>query len=363
MHKQVDLAISFDDRGSIRRLDCRGRIDEIDVVNDKGASSGRSRDVAESGQNAHVNIVQCAVRNDHGTSGDEGATSLGEVETDATIIDRDRLVQKDPIPILVDGSKTIVERQVPCGPLLIACEQANAATIEDKIFVPASGAIVHEDALTMLALALGKQELTYLLRVIGVAGRHVEDDVLNRGALGDLPVQAVICSRLRHVGHVEYKVTNLAPEIVLVLPPAHAIGKIWIRVEKGYAEEVGCTFDDRQVGGITDELSVVEHDQRSADDIRAGREVNGSRSGGLGFAASVIVASVAVESGFVDSISVVGHAIALFVSTTKEYAVSVSVLHTFRSVVSDIPPDSIRAAVFVAVWYDALALYVGVPVG
>jgi hypothetical protein len=56
--------------------------------------------------------------------------------------------------------------------------------------------------------------LTHQLLVIVTALGHLEDDVLQRSPLGDLPVYAMGHAR-RDLTNIQDEITNLAPHIVL----------------------------------------------------------------------------------------------------------------------------------------------------
>lgn len=109
----------------------------------------------------------------------------------------------------------------------------------------------------------------------------------------------------RHVGDVNDKVADLAEEVVLVGVPLGAITarNVRIGVDDSKTFKVGQGFDDRKVSGVANELGVVVLDDRLADTIDAGREVDESGSNGRRVAA--IAASIASGDSCIDRLRVV----------------------------------------------------------
>jgi hypothetical protein len=115
-------------------------------------------------------------------------------------------------------------------------------------------------------------------------GAHVEDDVLERGSLSNLPMDTSTSSD-RHVRNVNNEVTDLTEEVVLVCVPVtasivsdlirSALGDqdsrsttlIRVRVDNRNTLESGGSLDSWESNGISDELSVVELNDRGRDGV------------------------------------------------------------------------------------------------
>jgi len=92
---------------------------------------------------------------------------------------------------------------------------------------------------------------------------------------------AVHCPIDWGIRKIKDKIPDMSPEIVLILVPAVAVCKIWIRVEKTDAIEVWCASDDGKVVRVTDTLRIIRHDDRCADDVCSSREIDNGRGRGL----------------------------------------------------------------------------------
>lgn len=108
------------------------------------------------------------------------------------------------VPVHEHSSLAVVEGQVAGSELLIAEEGSVFATVECQVGHEAARTIVHEDSL----LCIGSSSI----------GTHVEDNVLERSSLGNLPVNTGSDSN-RHRSGVDDEVADLAKEVVLVRVP------------------------------------------------------------------------------------------------------------------------------------------------
>lgn len=269
------------------------RTREVNVVQNEGAIGlGRIGVVGslDTGGGVGKNAVNHQDRPDSLTL----RPTVGHVNTDLAVVDVNVLESPSPVPVHVDGSLAAVEGEVAGSELLIAKEGTILATIESKINHETAGAVVHED--TQL-LVRGTTVLT-----------HVEDNIVQTGGLGDLPVDAGTLVEW-HVLDVDDKVANLAEEVVLVGPPVAAVILVGISVNHGHAFKVGGGLESRRVDGITDHLGVVVGNDRLADAVGAGREVHKTGSRGLRGAAETT--AVLVADGPVDGLGIIGGAIAL----------------------------------------------------
>ena len=97
--------------------------------------------------------------------------------------------------------------------------------------------------------------------------RHGEFEVLQRRALGDLPVDAgrhqgliLDISRGWHSREVELEVADVAQELILVDIPLLAVSSrdVDIRIYKPDAFEVTASLDNRTGSRVADELGVIQ---------------------------------------------------------------------------------------------------------
>lgn len=230
---------------------------EITIIDDQGAASGWDvAGLAKSCDDTLGCASEFAVLNNNRADGLVGG-GIGHVDTDLAIVDVHRLEIPKPVPVHEDSSIAAVEGQIASGELLIANEHAVVATVEDEIGHPSSRAIVHEDALLLIARATFD---------------HVEDDVLEARSLGDLPVDSSASGR-RHSSQINDEVPNLTEEVVLIGVPIGTSILIWIRVNDGDSLEACCALDGWWRAGVTDKLGVIELDDWFADEVVAGWEV------------------------------------------------------------------------------------------
>ena len=171
---------------------------------------------------------------------------------------------------------------------MTAKEGTKLATSKGEITEPASRAIVHEDTLLLAVITLS----------------HDEIDVLKRCSLCNLPMDARSSCGL---SKVHDKVADLSEEVVLVDVPVGAAILVWIAVEDCHALEVRGRLDGRLRDSVTNQLSVVVHDDWLADPICARGEVDHGREDRGGVAE--ISTAIATRDGEVDGIGVVSHAV------------------------------------------------------
>lgn len=134
--------------------------------------------------------------------------------------------------------------------------------------------------------------------------------------------------RDRLSGDVDDKVADLTEEVVLVHPPVGAIIFIRVGVDDGHAGERGSSLESRGVGSIAHELGVVVLNNRLADEVCAGREVDHSRSDGRRLAVQATTSTRG--DGAVDGICVVGDSITLGAKVCNAAEDAVGVVTTKR---------------------------------
>lgn len=136
--------------------------------------------------------------------------------------------------------------------MLRARPKANVTIVENQIANKASGSVLHKDSNS------GGGVLTGL--------RHVELDVLERSGLSYLPVNSswivfltALVIRVRHVGHVDHKIPDLAIELILVDVPFVTISfrYIWISVDDCDTFEVARALEYGALIGVANELRIV----------------------------------------------------------------------------------------------------------
>ncbi len=186
------------------------------------------------------------------------SSAVGHVDTDAAVVDCNGLEIPQPVPVHEDGGLDVVEGQVTGGELLVTQKGPVMAAVEDQVCHPASGAVVHENAELLVVVA---------------AFDHLEADVLQTSSLSDLPMDPGTC-RSRKACQVNDEVSDLTEEVVLVgVPICPGIG-IRVGVNNCDAYKIGSSFEDGQADGISDELRVVQLNNRLADNVGTGRKVD-----------------------------------------------------------------------------------------
>ena len=111
----------------------------------------------------------------------------------------------------------VIESQVARGELLVAKESSVFATIEHQVRHKASRPIVHENTL----LSIGGSSI----------GAHIEDDILERSGLGNLPMNSSSYTN-RHSSSINDEVADLAEEIVLIRVPRENVRTCFQRRDK-----------------------------------------------------------------------------------------------------------------------------------
>lgn len=265
---------------------------EVDIVDDECATGVGDAVRSERSVDTNGSVGKLAVEKEDGADGLVGG-AVSHVETELAVVDEDALQRPQPVPVHENGSTAAVEGHVASSELLRTEEGSDGATVEGQVRHESSRAVILEDTLLLgTSLALG----------------HLKPEVLERGGLRNLPVNT---SGDLGGGDVDDKVADLAVEVVLIGEPVGAIatGDIRIRINQAHALEAGRGLQCGQVGGITNELSVVILNDRLADDVGTGREVDDGGSGSRRVAA--LAATAAVGNDFVDNIGVIGDTIAL----------------------------------------------------
>ena len=110
-------------------------------------------------------------------------------------------------------------------------------------------------------------------------------------------------SRWGHCREIDHKVANLTKEVILIGIPVAPVRIVRIRVDHCDTLEASRSFDGWNRHCVTDELRIVELNERLADHIRSRREIDNSRcdSGGV----TAISTTVARGNSTVDSCSVI----------------------------------------------------------
>jgi hypothetical protein len=145
------------------------------------------------------------VKRMHTRSNSLGARStIGHVNSNTTVVDGQSRESPGPVPVHEDRCLAVVECHVARSELLVAKESSIFTTIKGQISHKSTGAVVHEDT---------------NLRVGGSSiGSHVEDDILERSGLSNLPMNTGPSSKW-HCSQVENKVSDLTEEVVLISVP------------------------------------------------------------------------------------------------------------------------------------------------
>ena len=155
-----------------------------------------------------------------------------------------------PVPVHEHSCLAVVECQVAGSKLLIAKEGSVFTAVERQVGHKATGSIVHEDAL----LSIGRPSV----------GSHVEDNVLKRSSLGNLPMDTSTSSD-RHSCSIDDEVADLPEEVVLVRIPVNTSIRIRITINQSNASKASGCLDCWDRDGITDELGIVKLDKGCAD--------------------------------------------------------------------------------------------------
>ena len=147
----------------------------------------------------------------------------------------------------------------------------------------------------------------------------------------------------RHGGHVDDEVSNLAEEVVLVgievdtrAVRVRNAWNVWVGIDQGNALESRRPLDDWEVDSITNNLSVVWHNDGLGDDVGTGRKVDDGRLGSRRVAS--LTAAAISKHGLVDGGGVVGRAIALGtkIHDIAEDTIVVSVVRRDCALTSDL---------------------------
>lgn len=117
--------------------------------------------------------------------------------------------------------------------------------------------------------------------LVAACGRHLEDNVLERGRLASGPVNTGDQNRGADSGKINDKVTDLTPEDVRGSPTELAIGLILITIEEETRVEACASLENRHATRIANQHGVVIVDDWLRHDVCARRKVDqgGCRSG------------------------------------------------------------------------------------
>lgn len=292
LEEVLDLLIAGEDGRAIASV-LDGNVDiggHVDVVNDQGAVGG-GLGGGVGGVDADRGVADGRVEEDDGANG-LGRNTIGHVHTNLAAVNSDILQGPGPVPVHIDGGLAVLEGQVTGSELLVAKEGTVATAVEGQVAHETTRAVVHKDAL----LGVGSTTVC----------AHVEDNVLQRGGLRNLPMDTGT-SGVVHGGQVDLEVANLAEEVVLVDPPVGAIVLVRVCINDSHAGESGRGLDDGQAGGIANQLGVVVLLDGSADNVGTGREVDEGRGDGRGLA--VLATTATIGDGSVDGGSIIGRAV------------------------------------------------------
>lgn len=292
LQEVVDLLITGKDGGAVTSvLDSNADVGRhVNVVDDQSAVGGGLGGGVRS-VDTNRGVADGGVEDQDGTNSLRG-DAVGHIDTNLAAVNGDILESPGPVPVHVDGGLAVLEGQVAGGELLVTEEGTVATAVEGQITHEATRTVVHEDTLLSVGSA--------------TVGAHVEDNVLQRGSLSDLPVDAST-SGVVHGSEVDLEVANLTKEVVLVDPPVGAIIFVRVGVNDSHAREGSRSLNYGQAGGVTNELGVVVLLNRSADNVGTGGEIDKGRSDGRRLA--VQAAATTIGDGGVDGGSVVSGAI------------------------------------------------------
>ncbi|CAG9998128.1 unnamed protein product [Clonostachys byssicola] len=266
---------------------------EVSVVNDEGSVGAGLGRVVE-GLDSDRSVGEDTVLDNDCADGLSIATT-SQVKTNAAVLDGESVVVPDPVPDLVDGGVAVVEAQVAGSELLATEEGTVLSTVEDEIGDETTRSVLHEDTLLGVVLA--------------AVLNHEELDVLERGGLGNLPVDTSTRG-LGLGGDVNLEVANLSEEVVLVGEPVVTGVGVRVCVNDSHALEVGTGLEGGDIREITNHVSVVVGNDGLGDNVGTRGEVDESGSGGAGVAAKT-ASVVASSDGSVDGISVIRGTITL----------------------------------------------------
>lgn len=106
---------------------------------------------------------------------------------------------------------------------------------------------------------------------------HVEDNILKRSSLSDLPMNT--SSNIhRHSCEIDNEIADLAEEIILVGVPIDSPIGIWVWVEKSNTSEVWKSLDSGNRNCVANKLCVIELDNGFANPVCSRGEVDKSGS-------------------------------------------------------------------------------------
>lgn len=256
----VDLCVSGKESGRGASV-LNGNWDvgrHIDVLNDQGAVGGALISVVN-GCNSDRGVADLGVHDQHGANGLRRSTAVGHINADGTAVNLESVEGPCPVPVHEDGGLAVLELEVAAGELLGSEESTVLATVEGEVGHEATGAVIHED--------------TDLGEGVAAIGSHVENDVLETGGLGNLPVDTGTGSG-GHRGQVDDEVADLAEEVVLVGEPVDASVSVRVCVNDGHADEASGGLQGWWLGEISDHLRVVVLGQWLADHVGSGGEVD-----------------------------------------------------------------------------------------
>lgn len=216
------------------------------------------------GEHADLCVGELRVGKQNGTDLLNAVTiNAAHVDTNVGIVDGDAVETPQPVPVHVDGSLAAIEDEVTASKLLVANPHAQSTTGEGEVAQPAARTILSPK--------------TLLLVVCACVSAHDELDILDRSGLSNTPTNT--SAGIDGLSsQVNLEVANLAEEVVGGAIPAG------VGVDDGDTSKVAGGLEGRQVGGITDQVGVVVELNGRRDDVGTRREVDNSRSGGLGIA-------------------------------------------------------------------------------
>jgi hypothetical protein len=108
----------------------------------------------------------------------------------------------------VNTNLGVIDRYVANGELLVANPDTILAAIENEVAHEAAASIFHENAWVRLNLIV-PPEIETLTLVSGIRrGRHLDNDIVERCRLRDLPVKTSCRSSGRYLANIDNEVAN-----------------------------------------------------------------------------------------------------------------------------------------------------------
>lgn len=233
-------------------------IAQFDIVQNKSATSVRLRCSSSDCLNSKRSVSEWRVEY-NSTSYLLGLwSSWTDVQTDFAVFDLETLESPSPVPSQIHSSDCIVNLDVSWGELLVSNPHAELSSVEGKVVHESTGSVFHENTLVVVAFCCG----------------HFEHNVSERSSLSNLPMDTSGTSS--DSGQIDFEVSDLSVEVVLVSPPVVSSSCVWVWVNDCHSCERGSGCKSRDIVCISDKLSVVVLNNGRGNKVIACREVNKS---------------------------------------------------------------------------------------